>query len=217
MFPNWTLPSIFPVGTILFHFLFLLTAIPIEAYIFNNRLKFDKRTSIFYAIAINLFSSVIGWIIFFIVEPRLPIAVKSELINYVFFNYFQSPNTRSLLILTAFIIFFATFLIKVLLLRVVLISLNDKKPVKSDARPVNTSKRRLRGIGQLNFQSTNLVTTVLIANSLSYSAITIILFIRGNRSEIVPQENIKSLSFLTHYDLHYLGSSFLHFLQAFTT
>ncbi|MBW4645581.1 MAG: filament integrity protein fraC [Goleter apudmare HA4340-LM2] len=174
---NWTLPSIFPVGAILFQFLFLLTAIPIEAYVFNNRLKFDKKTSTFYATSVNLFSSVIGWIIFFAIEPRLPIAVKSELINYVFFNSFRSPNTQTLIILTAFIIFFATFLMKFLLLRVLLILLREKifKPKETDAI---TPQRKWRNISKLKFQNTNLVTTTLIANSLSYSAITIILLVR---------------------------------------
>lgn len=102
---NWMLPRIFPIGGILFDFLFVLIAIPIEAYVLHNRLKFDKKTSTFYAISMNLFSSVIGWFIFFVAEPMLPIQLKSELINYMFFNNFKSANTQSLLILTACIIF----------------------------------------------------------------------------------------------------------------
>jgi hypothetical protein len=178
MLDNWTLPSIFPVGTILFHFLFLLTAIPIEAYVFNNRLKFDRKTSIFYATAVNLFSSVLGWMIFFIIESRLPIALRAELVNYVFFNSFRSPNTQSLIVLTVFIIFFATFLMKFLLLRIFLLALNDKKPVKPPTEDT-ISQRKLRRVVTLNFQNTNIVTTTLIANSLSYTAITILLLIRS--------------------------------------
>ncbi|MFN6461701.1 MAG: filament integrity protein FraC [Nostoc sp. DedVER02] len=174
MTENWMLPRIFPFGGILFDFLFVLIAIPIEAYILNYRLKFDKKTSIFYAISINLFSSVIGWSIFFVVEPMLPIQVRAELINYMFFNSFKSPNTQALLILTAFIIFFATFLMKFFILRILLFSLNETFPKKEEE--VQTfQRRRWRSFSNLKLQSNNLLITILMANSLSYTAITIIL------------------------------------------
>ncbi|MCC5656228.1 filament integrity protein fraC [Nostoc sp. XA010] len=175
---NWMLPRIFPIGGILFDFLFVLIAIPIEAYVLHNRLKFDKKTSIFYAISMNLFSSVIGWVIFFVVEPMLPIHLKSELISYMFFNNFKSANTQSLIILTACIIFFATFIMKFFILRVLLLSLTE--PVaKKQEEPQTSQRRRLRGFSTAKLQSTNLVVTTLIANSLSFSAITIILFFRS--------------------------------------
>lgn len=175
---NWMLPRIFPIGGILFDFLFVLIAIPIEAYVLHNRLKFDKKTSIFYAISMNLFSSVIGWVIFFVAEPMLPIYLKSELINYMFFNNFKSANTQSLLILTACIIFFATFIMKFFILRVLLISLSE--PVaKKEEEPQTSQRRRWRNFSTAKLQNTNLVITTLIANSLSYSAITIILLFRS--------------------------------------
>ncbi|WP_017653426.1 filament integrity protein FraC [Fortiea contorta] len=177
MLENWTLPRIFPIGAVLFHFLFLLVSIPIEAYIFNNRLKFDKKTSIFYASSINLFSSVIGWLVFFMIEPTLPIPVKSELINYVFFNNFRDPSSQTFVILTAFIIFFATFLMKFVLLRIFLFSINDKPAEKVEDNSTSLA-RRGRRVTKLKFQNTNLVITTLIANSLSYTAITILLLIR---------------------------------------
>ncbi|MBN3909755.1 MAG: filament integrity protein fraC [Nostoc sp. NMS1] len=171
---NWMLPRIFPIGGILFDFLFVLIAIPIEAYVLNYRLKFDKKTSTFYAISINLFSSVIGWFIFFVSEPILPIQVRTELINYMFFNNFKSPNTQALIILTAFIIFFATFLMKFFILKGLLVSLNEQFAKKEEEAPTS-QRRRWRTLGNLKLQSNNLVITVLIANSLSYTAITIIL------------------------------------------
>ncbi|PMB18522.1 filament integrity protein FraC, partial [Fischerella thermalis] len=80
------LPKVLPLGAILFSFLFLLISIPLEAYILNSILKFDKKTSSFYAICMNLFSNVIGWAIFFLIEPLLSIRLKSGLINLMFFN-----------------------------------------------------------------------------------------------------------------------------------
>ncbi|MEA5602549.1 filament integrity protein FraC [Nostoc sp. UHCC 0252] len=171
---NWMLPTVFPFGGILFDFLFVLIAIPIEAYVLNHRLKFDKKTSTFYAISINLFSSVIGWFVFFVAEPLLPIQVRAELINYMFFNNFKSSNTQALLIFTAFIIFFATFLMKFFILRVLLFSLNETFAKKEEELPVS-QRRRWRNFSNLKLQSNNLVITILIANSLSYTAITIIL------------------------------------------
>jgi hypothetical protein len=175
---NWMLPRIFPIGGILFHFLFVLIAIPIEAYVLNNRLRFDKKTSIFYAISINLFSSVIGWFIFFVSEPMLPIQMKSELINYMLFNNFKSANTQTIVILTACIIFFATFLMKFFILRVLLLSLSETFAKKQE-EPQTSQRRRWRNFSSAKLQNTNLVITTLIANSLSYSAITIILFFRS--------------------------------------
>ncbi|MEH2196807.1 filament integrity protein FraC [Nostoc sp.] len=175
---NWMLPKIFPIGGILFDFLFVLIAIPIEAYILHYRLKFDKKTSIFYAISLNLFSSVIGWLIFFVAEPMLPIEVRSELINYMFFNNFKAPNTQTFIILTAFIIFFATFVMKFFILKVLLLSLNESFAKKEEEAPIS-QRRRWSTFSNLRLQSTNLVTTILIANSISYTAITIILLFRA--------------------------------------
>jgi len=179
MFDNWTLPRLLPLGVILFNLLFFLIAIPIEAYVFNVRLKFDKKTSVFYAIATNLFSGTLGWIIFFFLEPSLPIDLKSELINYVFFNSFSSPNAQATLILTTFIIFFVTFLMKFLFLQLFVFTLSEtgwKKPEIKDT----SQRRQWRRTGSgIRLQSTNLVITTLIANSLSYTAITAILLIRN--------------------------------------
>ena len=174
MFDYAMIPEIIPLGAILFNFLFILIAIPLEAYILNKRLKFDKRTSTFYAISINLLSNAIGWIVFFLLEPLLAIPLKSELISYIFFAHFLSTKIQMLMILTAFIIFFGTFLLKVLFLRLLLLSLTDFQ--KSE--PASTSQRvNLRRSQKLKLQNTNLATTVLIANALSYSAIAMILFL----------------------------------------
>ncbi|ARV60411.1 filament integrity protein fraC [Nostocales cyanobacterium HT-58-2] len=178
-FPELSLPRVFPVGAILFNFLFLIVAIPIEAYVLNTRLKFDKKTSAFYSVSINLFSNVIGWIIFFFVDPVLPPQIKSELLNFIYFNRLQAPNIQSLLILTAFIIFFGTFLMKYILLRIFMISLLELKKAEKEPENQAVSRRNSRRASKSKWQNTNVVTTILIANALSYSLISIILFIRS--------------------------------------
>ena len=175
--PTFDFPPIFPLGAILFNFLFFTVAIPLEAYILSIRLKFDKRTSIFYAICINLFSGAIGWFAFFLLEPILPIEAKKELINYVFFNQFIA-NVHTLVFLTAVIIFFATFLIKFFLLKAALLSLRE--PSESKVEPEQTGTRKTtRRANKLKLQNTGLLTTTLIANSLSYSAISAIIVIQN--------------------------------------
>jgi hypothetical protein len=172
-----SLPIILPVGAIFFEILFLLTAIPVEAYVFNKWLKFDKKTSIFYAIALNVFSSVIGWIVFFSVEPILPIPIKAELINYVFFNKLQNPSMSTMIILLSFTIFIATFLVKFLLLKLLIIFMDERG--KKPETELISSRQRASYINIARLQNTNLITATLIANSLSYSAISLIILIRS--------------------------------------
>ncbi len=178
MLDNITLPTILPIGAILLHFLFLLVAIPIEAYVLNVRLQFDKKTSSFYAITTNIFSAALGWIIFFSLEPRLPWQLKSELMSYVFFNRLQWASLQGLLIFTAFIIFFATFIMKIAILQILLLLL--RQPEKNNEEVPLAQRRSVRRFPRGRLQSTNLVTSILIANSLSYSAITIIMVIRAS-------------------------------------
>lgn len=174
-----TIPRVLPIGAMLFQFLFLLVAIPIEAFVLHRWLKFDKKTSAFYAIAMNVFSSVLGWIFFFLFEPVLPINIKSEIINYVFFNRFKGNDIQSLLILTSFILFFATFLMKFFLLKFLIITL-DESGVSRQTQLAGISGRELKQISERNkLQNTTLVTTTLIANSFSYTAITILMLIRN--------------------------------------
>ncbi|MBW4431821.1 MAG: filament integrity protein fraC [Pelatocladus maniniholoensis HA4357-MV3] len=173
MFDLPLLPKVVPIGAILFSFLFLLVSIPLEAYILNSVLKFDKRTSSFYAICMNLFSNVVGWIIFFWIEPFLSIRLRTSLMNLIFFDQIL-PSMINLMILTAFIVFFGTFVVKSLILRLALISMTDfwKRQDESDAQKV-LSRREFK----MRLQTKNIFTNVLIANALSYTAVVLILFL----------------------------------------
>ncbi|TAF08191.1 MAG: filament integrity protein fraC [Nostocales cyanobacterium] len=172
-----SLPKILPIGAILFETLFLLIAIPLEGYILNRSLKFDKKTSIFYAIAMNVFSSVIGWNVFFLLEPILSVSIKSELISYVFFNTFKNPRTQNYLIFTGFVIFLSTFLVKFLFLKLLIITLGDDSKKKEITE--NNQRQKIAMNQKLKLQNSSLITTTLIANSLSYTAISLIIVIRN--------------------------------------
>ncbi|TBR58464.1 filament integrity protein fraC [Westiellopsis prolifica IICB1] len=173
MFDLPLLPKVVPLGAILFSFLFLLISIPLEAYILNSVLKFDKKTSSFYAICMNLFSNVVGWIVFFWIEPFLSVRLRTSLMNLIFFDQIL-PSMINLMILTAFIVFFGTFVVKSFILRIALISLTDfwKKQDESDIQNV-LSRRQFK----MRLQTKNIFTSVLIANALSYTAVVLILFL----------------------------------------
>ena len=173
--------QIFPSGIILFDFLFLLVAIPVEAYILNRRLKFDKRTSSFYAIYMNVFSNVIGWTIFFILE-RTPIfdSYKVGLINYVLYNRLSSQLSGSIIVI-GFTTFFGTLIVKFALLKLFIISLSDPGENKAELEPEDTVllKRKSRRGKRVAWQSTTLLTTTLLATAFSYTAITLIVLFRA--------------------------------------
>jgi hypothetical protein len=167
----------YPIGTILFNFLFLMVAMATEGYVLSKRLRYDKRISAFYAIAINLFSSILGWLIFFIVEPRLSLPLKFELFNYVFFNRLDfSPGNITLISTIGLVVFIGTFLVKYLFLVLFTLSMRDPLFQKKQSAPVDP--RDTRRVYRGNRQNTNVVTATLIANSLSYSAILLIVIIR---------------------------------------
>ena len=173
-FLPFDIPPIVPLGIILFDFLFLILAIPIEACVLKTRLKFDQKSSVFYATSINIFANISGWLIFFFVEPYLSPKYKSELLNYVFFNRFQLSSTYNLILFIAFIIFCVTFLFKTFTLKLLFIS-NKSDKEKPAEEAIIPQRRSLRRYSLNTLQGTSIATSVLIANSLSYSAITIIL------------------------------------------
>jgi hypothetical protein len=110
-------------------------------------------------------------------EPILPVTIKSELINYVFFNKLKDTSISSLIVLLSFTIFLATFIVKFLIMKMLIIVM-DEGGTKTETGIISSQQRAIyMNIAKL--QNTNLVITTLIANSLSYSAITIILLIRS--------------------------------------
>lgn len=169
--------EVFPLGIILFNFLFLLVAIPIEAYILNIRLNFDKKSSIFYAICVNFFSGAIGWFICFLLEPSLPETWRLELINFVFFNRLSlSGEVYGSIVLFASIAFFVTFLMKLVILKLLIFSIRESGPSLLKTQP-SLTRRNSRRNSRAKIINTNLVLTVLIANALSYSAILVIILV----------------------------------------
>jgi uncharacterized membrane protein len=179
---------VLPLRAILFQLLCLSVAIALEAYIFQKQWKLSRQTSIQYSISLNLFSTVLGWILFFVIQPLLSVNLKRQLLNYVFFNHLIDPTKAPVPLAfgeTALIVFlsFVVILIGELIFLEVLRNLlktetEENQQEKADAsyRYGSTSSfyRRYRESALERVNS----TTILTANALSGSAILLILLLK---------------------------------------
>lgn len=173
--------EVLPLRAILFQVLFLLIAIAIEAFVFHRRLNPDYKTSMQYAASINLFSTFVGWLIFFNSQPFLPPEWRIQLISFIFFERFYSDplfvSVSPVLISFALAMFFGTFLLKLKGLDF-LDYLFEKAPPKKEEVAEPRPRYRSRENQLLRFRSNSRVYTVLVANACSFSAILFLLFFR---------------------------------------
>ncbi|MEB3294255.1 MAG: hypothetical protein VKJ24_13940 [Synechococcales bacterium] len=174
--PTVTLFSdVLPLRAIAFQLLFLLMAIAIEAAVLNVRLDLGRKTSMQYAATVNLFTTVLGWMVFFIAEPLIPEPARRLLIEYVFFGVRTIPIA---VIIIGFIIFLLTFLLKwqgmewleMLLEKQPKVAENLEAPIKFRGRKRQTS--------DLFGKEVSRPLAVLWANAFSFAAISIIIAIR---------------------------------------
>ncbi|PSB17728.1 filament integrity protein fraC [Phormidesmis priestleyi ULC007] len=166
--------DVLPLRAVLFQLLFLVTAIALESMVLRNRLGIGRKISIQFAATTNLLSTVIGWMLFFIVEPLLSPELRSQLISYIFFDLTTNPP---LLIGLAFISFIATFLVKLEGITWLELLLGMKKDVETEARA--TAKFQGRRAQRAAFATVpNRPLAVLWANAISFSAITLLIGIR---------------------------------------
>jgi len=176
--------TVVPLQTYLFQFLFLLVAIALEARVLYRRLRIPRKTSVEYATVLNLLAASIGWLVFFMIQPWIPVPIKDQLISYIFFDRLLGPHPESLIVtITAagVVIFFSAFLIKLNGLEL-LESWVREKPKEGDTSQVLPKRRwptlTHRQDEALAPASPNHATTILLANAYSYSAIALLLFLR---------------------------------------
>lgn len=178
--------TVLPLQTILFQFLFLLVAIALEARVLNRRLRISRKTSIEYAISVNMLAVVTGWLVFFILVTQknlLPPDIRDQIISYIFFDRFLTPlqgNWYLILIATTIVIFFCAFVIKLKglqLLEALLEKSTAKKPLLStDKKSSNTLQARIEQA--IIRTDPNQAATIFLANAYSHSAIFLLLFLR---------------------------------------
>lgn len=165
--------NVVPLRTVVFQALFILIAIAIESYIFRRQLQVSPRTSIEYAATIILFSVLLGWLLFFLIEPLLPQLIQLQLLNYIFFNQW-SQGMESWAVPTAIVTFFLSFFLK---LQGLIVLKRLREEPRDDAieprqTPTFATLKRPKATG------TRLAAIVLLANLVSYSAISLMLLLR---------------------------------------
>ncbi len=178
---NYT--DVLPLRAIVFQLLFLFMAIAIEAAVLNQRLNLGRKVSMQYAATVNLLSTVIGWMVFFAIEPWLPSAARQLLVEYVFFGIRTLPPTMVLIGFASFVLTFGLKLQGIEFLEQIL---------EKSTLPVVTPQERGKFQGrkrhlELAFNNApNRPMAVLWANAFSFVAITAILVIRIWVDALIP-------------------------------
>ncbi len=171
--------DILPLRAIAFQVLFLMVAIVLEALVLWTVLgaseKLTRRQCIQYSATVNLFSTWVGWMVFFVGEPLLPPVWRSELIGYIFFDFKSIPPT---LIVMGLIIFLATFLLKWQGLAWLELLLEVKKEAPEGGKDKEGHKFKGKNERENFATMPSRSLAVLWANASSFSAITLLLALR---------------------------------------
>jgi len=186
--------AVLPLETILFQTLLLLVAIALEARVFYRRLKVGRQTSIKYAVSINLLATIIGWLLFFLMQNWLPQELEEEIITFIFFDRISVNQTQQITLLTVsigIVIFFVTFLIKLKGLDFLQALLQDTSITEEQDQEQTTAtpywQTLANRVNQVTvYSDPNQTTAVLLANAYSYSGIILILFMRFFLNRIFP-------------------------------
>lgn len=171
---------VLPLRAIAFQLLFLLMAIAIEGTIMQRQLSLIPRLAMQYATTLNLITIVVGWSVFFAVEVLLPVPLRSELIEFIFFNRW-TQETALWGILAGFLTFFVSFLLKTFSFNQLQLVMMSSKEREALQREGSANRRPRLGHKKNKTATTSFserANVILIANALSYSAILFVLFAR---------------------------------------
>ncbi len=176
------LASLLPVQTILYQSLFLLMATAIEGYILHRQLQLSRKTSIQYAASINLLSTLVGWLLFFFIQSRLPKNIKIQVISYIFFNRFLNsvPTSSSFFLIILLIIsLFLSFMVKFQALKSLdslLMESNSIPQILVKLTSLRYNKKKSSHLYSTKHSSK--ATAILLGNAYSHSAMLLILTLR---------------------------------------
>ncbi|MBD2038666.1 filament integrity protein fraC [Leptolyngbya sp. FACHB-321] len=182
--------EVLPLRAVVFQCLFLLIAIAIEAYVLHRTLSLDYKTSMQYAVSVNLLSTFLGWICFFLTQPLLPLEWRVQLISFIFFEHFYADpmllNVAPVLVFCALGMFLGTFLVKLKGLDFldILLEKNPKPKATSEVKPMRFRGRQGQLVG---VRANSRVYAVLVANACSFSAILLLLFFRLVEQSYLPR------------------------------
>ncbi|MBW4574647.1 MAG: hypothetical protein KME08_05120 [Aphanothece sp. CMT-3BRIN-NPC111] len=150
----------------------------------HRQLKISRRTSIEYATSMNLLSTILGWLVFFCIQPFLPYPLKLQIISFIFFNRFtnsQLPFINAFVIMLGIGLFFASFLIKVKGLDILQFLVSEPDNNQLSLEPESRKSKNAHSlVKQEHLQkSSTQAEVILLANACSHSAILMILFLRS--------------------------------------
>ena len=178
---------VLPLRAIVFQMLFLSLAIAIEALVFQKQWKLSRKASTEYSLGLNLFSTGLGWLIFFAVQPFLSTNLKKQIITFVFFNNIVENSAVPIglvygeFALIVFLAFVLILIAELLFLDVWRNLVKEETPAEQEAkqgskyRPTLTSSLYKRYYDSAKARITS--STILIANAYSGTAILLMLFL----------------------------------------
>ena len=168
---------ILPLRAFIFQTLLLLTSIAIEATIIHRQLNLSRLNSIQYATTLNLFSTVLGWLVFFITQSMISEAWRTQLISYILFTHLiWGGNGHSILIglgTLGVIAFILSVLFEMQVLNVLKLLLAiQPEPINRHSKMYRYRRSMLRREQRDDNQE---LKVLLIANAYSYSAVLVLL------------------------------------------
>ncbi|MBO0347623.1 hypothetical protein J0895_00560 [Phormidium pseudopriestleyi FRX01] len=123
---------VFPLPTILLQTFLLTISVAIESSVFYARCQVSRKTSVEYALTINLISACVGWVFFFYIEPFLSPTLKIQLVTYIFLNQL-GEGSLSLIFMIGFVLFWANFAIKLISLNLFNKIIDSAYPLKAES------------------------------------------------------------------------------------
>ncbi len=183
--------SVLPLRAIAFQILFLLVAIAVEAWVLQrqlklppNRSKISPKQAVQYATSVNLLTIAVGWFLFLSLQSLLPLELKYQLLNFIFFNRWSS-DTAFWIVLSGFITFFASFLLKLGgLIQLQRMMLTNQE--LAARRELDKNRYRLGVRPKKDGATSNQASVILSANAFSYTAISLVLVMRFLVGSLLP-------------------------------
>jgi len=162
---------ILPLRAIVFQLLLTLVAIAIESLLLHRRLKLSRKTSLEYAVSLNLLTLFAGWYLFFVFFGTFPSEMKSSLMQFILFNQY-SNEILLFLFVAGVLTFLNTLAIKLKGWQILEYLRNEilfEEPLESNKQFIKTAKF-------FNPASVR-VMTILEAHSYSYIAVLLVLIV----------------------------------------
>jgi len=155
--------------------LFLLIAITWDSFLFYRQLRVSRKIAIEYARILNLFTLVVGWIIFFLVTPFIEQKTELQMIGLMFFSrpFGIQPNQLQLeLVWFLLIITVVNTIIKFSGIRILQSILQNFSPAGVTITHHTLDRKPL-------FTFTSELSIIFLSNILINFSIAILLFLKS--------------------------------------